>query len=39
MPVQFGLGHPGVVRMVGADKLNASLGRTSAIVGSFLVPS
>ena len=39
MPVQFGLGHPGVVRMVGADKLNASLGRTSAIVGGFLVPS
>jgi poly-gamma-glutamate synthesis protein (capsule biosynthesis protein) len=37
MPVQFGLGHPGVVRMVGADKLNASLGRTSAVVGGFLV--
>lgn len=38
MPVQFGLGHPGVVRMVGADRLNASLGRTSSVVGSYLVP-
>ena len=39
MPVQFGLGHAGVVRMVGADRLNDSLGRTSSVVGGYLVGS
>ncbi len=39
MPVEFGLGHPGVVRMMGADKLTDSLGRTAAVVGPYLVGS
>jgi hypothetical protein len=37
--VQYGLTHPGVVRLVGADRLTDSLRRTSSIVGDFLVAS
>ena len=39
MPVEFGLADAGVGRMVGADTLTDSLGRTASVVGRYLVAS
>jgi capsule synthesis protein PGA_cap len=39
LPVQLGLADPASAGAVGAGALTDSLGRTGAVVGSFLVPS
>jgi hypothetical protein len=37
VPVEFGLHHAEVVRLVGAGPLTESLRRTSSVVGHYLV--